>query len=77
MSGEPGWLGILVEPLRYPFMVRALLAGRFNLAYEDIDAVALPALRHRVFLNFEGEANGIRPDRIITDILAALEKDKA
>ena len=27
MSGEPGWLGILVEPLRYPFMVRALLAG--------------------------------------------------
>ncbi|WP_029098218.1 AAA family ATPase [Brevibacillus thermoruber] len=57
--------------------VRALLAGRYNLAYEDIDAVALPALRHRVFLNFEGEANGIRPDRIIGDILAALEKEKA
>lgn len=57
--------------------VRALLAGRFNVAYEDIDAVALPALRHRIFLNFEGEANGIRPDRIIRDILDALGKERS
>ena len=52
--------------------VRALLAGRYNLAYEDIAAVALPALRHRIFLNFEGEANGIQPDQIIRDIISSL-----
>lgn len=52
--------------------VRALLAGRYNLAYEDITAVALPALRHRIFLNFEGEANGIQPDQIIRDIISSL-----
>ncbi|WP_312113891.1 AAA family ATPase [Brevibacillus reuszeri] len=56
--------------------VRALLSGRYNLAYEDVEAVALPALRHRIFLNFEGEANGIRPDRIVRDILQGLESRK-
>lgn len=56
--------------------VRALLAGRYNLAYEDVTAVALPALRHRMFLNFEGEANGIRPDRVIMDILDQLGTQK-
>ncbi|MFS0918869.1 AAA family ATPase [Brevibacillus sp. 179-C 1.1 NHS] len=56
--------------------VRALLAGRYNLAYEDVTAVALPALRHRIFLNFEGEANGIRPDRVIMDILDGLGTQK-
>jgi len=52
--------------------VRALLAGRYNLAYEDIAAVALPALRHRILLNFEGQANGIQPDQIIRDIISSL-----
>ncbi|WP_188066068.1 AAA family ATPase [Brevibacillus brevis] len=56
--------------------VRALLAGRYNLAYEDVTAVALPALRHRIFLNFEGEANAIRPDRVIMDILDELGTQK-
>jgi MoxR-like ATPase len=54
--------------------VRAFMAGRFNLAYEDIDAAALPALRHRIFLNFEGEALGIHPDQIIREVLASLER---
>jgi len=49
--------------------VRALLAGRFNVAFEDVEAVALPALRHRIFLNFEAEANGIRSDQIVRAIL--------
>ncbi|USG64941.1 MoxR family ATPase [Brevibacillus ruminantium] len=57
--------------------VRALLGGRFNLSYDDIDAVALPALRHRLGLNFEGEANGIRPDRIIQEILVGLKDERA
>src|SRR5215213_1097703 len=39
--------------------VRALTAGRFNVSYEDLDAVAHAALRHRLILNFEAEAEGI------------------
>ncbi|MDF2679200.1 MAG: family ATPase [Brevibacillus sp.] len=57
--------------------VRALLSGRYNLAYEDVGAVALPALRHRIFLNFEGEANGIRPDQIVRDILDGMGMQQA
>ncbi len=48
----------------------ALLAGRMNVAYSDIRAVTLPALRHRFFLNFEGEAEGLDTDRLLEDILA-------
>jgi len=50
--------------------VRALFAGRFHVAYEDICAVAAPVLRHRILLNFEGEAEGIVTDQIITEIVA-------
>jgi MoxR-like ATPase len=49
--------------------VRALLAGRYNLAFEDIAAAARPCLRHRIILNFEGEAEGITTDAVIDDIL--------
>ena len=49
--------------------VKALLAGRASVAVEDIKAVALPALRHRVLLNFEAEAEGRGADEIITNIL--------
>ncbi|WP_047152464.1 AAA family ATPase [Aneurinibacillus tyrosinisolvens] len=56
--------------------VRALCDGRYNVAFEDITAVILPALRHRIFLNFEGEANGIRTDEIIRDILQAAGNEK-
>ena len=37
----------------------ALLDGRFNVSIDDIRAAALPSLRHRIILNFEGEAEGI------------------
>ncbi|OYV06985.1 MAG: hypothetical protein CFE26_03390 [Verrucomicrobiales bacterium VVV1] len=50
---------------------RALLDGRFHVAREDIDSVALPALRHRLILSFEGEAEGIKPDSLIKDVMAA------
>jgi MoxR-like ATPase len=49
--------------------VRALLDGRYNVAVEDLRAIALPALRHRVILNFEGEAEGITADAIVRTIL--------
>lgn len=52
--------------------VRALLDGRFNVAEEDIRSVALPALRHRILLNFEGEAEGISTDGIISEIFDTL-----
>jgi len=45
--------------------VEALLSGRFNVAFDDVRKVAMPALRHRIILNFEGEAEGIQPDDII------------
>jgi MoxR-like ATPase len=49
--------------------VRALLDGRYNVSVEDLRAVAMPALRHRVILNFEGEAEGITADAIVRTIL--------
>ena len=49
--------------------IRAILDGRFNVAFEDIRAVALPALRHRLILNFEGEAEGITSEAVVRSIL--------
>ena len=52
--------------------ISALMAGRFNVAIDDVREVALPALRHRVIRNFEGEAEGITPDAIIRSVLDAV-----
>jgi MoxR-like ATPase len=49
--------------------IAALLDGRFNVSLDDIRAVALPALRHRVILNFEGEAEGITTEAVIRTVL--------
>jgi len=54
--------------------VRALLDGRFNVSFEDIKSVAKQALRHRIILNFEGEAERINPDAIVEDILENVGK---
>ncbi|MCU0787944.1 MAG: MoxR family ATPase [Verrucomicrobia bacterium] len=54
--------------------VRALAQGRFNVSFDDIEAVAYPALRHRLILNFEAEAEGITTDRIIAQILQDVPK---
>ncbi len=55
--------------------VRALLQGRYNVAFEDIRAVAPAALRHRLILNFEAEAEGIQPDAIIQQIIETVPED--
>lgn len=55
--------------------VRALTQGRFNVSFEDIEAVAMPALRHRLILNFEAEAEGITTDQIIGRVLAEVPKN--
>ena len=49
--------------------VQALLAGRVHVAFEDLHAVAKPALRHRLILNFEGEAEGVNQDAIVDAVL--------
>jgi len=55
--------------------VRAITQGRFNVSFEDIEAVAAPALRHRLILNFEAEAEGITTDHIVAQILQDVPKD--
>jgi MoxR-like ATPase len=49
--------------------IRALLEGRYAVSIDDIRHVAAPALRHRMIMNFEGEAEGVRTDTIIAEIL--------
>jgi MoxR-like ATPase len=54
--------------------VRALTQGRFNVSFEDIHAVAPAALRHRLILNFEAEAEGITTDHIVQQVLSEVPK---
>src|SRR5438876_2698135 len=49
--------------------VRALLEGRYNVSFEDIRRVYLPALRHRILLNFEAQAENIAADTVLAQIL--------
>ena len=57
--------------------VRALTQGRFNVSFDDIQAVATPSFRHRLILNFEAEAEGITTDQIIAQILQDVPRDAA
>ena len=50
--------------------IYALLDGRYHVAKADIDKAALAALRHRIILNFEGEAEGRTSDEVVREILA-------
>lgn len=52
----------------------ALLADRYNVAFEDIHVVAASALRHRLILNFEGLAEGVSADRIVAELLEKVTK---
>ncbi|MEP7287573.1 MAG: MoxR family ATPase [Chloroflexota bacterium] len=52
--------------------IYALLEGRYNVSFDDIKAVAPAALRHRLLLNFEGQAEAITTDQVIADLLAKL-----
>jgi MoxR-like ATPase len=56
--------------------IRALFEGRFAASTDDVRASALPALRHRVLLNFEGEAEGIKTDQVISQILERVAETK-
>ncbi|MCU0982386.1 MAG: MoxR family ATPase [Pirellulaceae bacterium] len=52
--------------------IRALLEGRYNVSFEDVRRVCLPAMRHRVILNFEAQAEGVDTDHVLLDILEKL-----
>jgi MoxR-like ATPase len=55
--------------------VLALMDGRHNVAFDDIEAIAPAALRHRLVLNFEGLAEGIYPDDIIAELMTSIPKE--
>jgi MoxR-like ATPase len=57
--------------------VLALRDGRANVAFDDVREVAAPALRHRLILSFEGQAEGVDPDRIVAEILAQVPAAEA
>ncbi|MBW1697415.1 MAG: MoxR family ATPase [Deltaproteobacteria bacterium] len=58
-----------VQTLVLAGKVSALMEGRYNVSIEDINAIAKPALRHRVVLNIKGEAEGIDEDNLIEEII--------
>ena len=55
--------------------VRALMQGRYNVSFDDVRAIATPALRHRLALNFEGVASGWTAEKIIGKILALCDAE--
>ncbi|MEE8452555.1 MAG: MoxR family ATPase, partial [Thermoguttaceae bacterium] len=58
--------------------VRALLDGRYNVSFEDIRRVFLPAMRHRIIVNFEAQAEGIESDKVLLELLEQVpEKEEA
>ena len=65
-----------VQAMTLASKVQALLNGRFNVSFEDIRTAYLPALRHRILLNFEAQAENITPDAVLTEIMDAV-KEKA
>jgi MoxR-like ATPase len=61
-----------VQTLVLAAKVRALLDGRFNVSFEDLRRVYLPALRHRTLLNFEAQAEGVETDDVLLKVLDAV-----
>ena len=55
--------------------IKAILDGRFHVAREDLRAMAFPVLRHRLILNFEGQAEGISTDDVIEKIISHVPED--
>jgi MoxR-like ATPases len=68
-GASPRGLQALITTAR----VRALLEGRYNASIEDINAVAYPVLRHRIALNFDGLADNITAENLITAIIDELK----
>jgi MoxR-like ATPase len=57
--------------------VRALLEGRYNVSFEDVRKVYLPALRHRILLNFEAQAENVPSDAVLQQVLNEVKEKEA
>jgi MoxR-like ATPase len=57
--------------------VRALLEGRYNVSFEDVRRVYLPAMRHRILLNFEAQAENVSPDTVLAQVLNEVKEKPA
>jgi MoxR-like ATPase len=55
--------------------ITALFAGRYNVSFDDVTAVAPAALRHRLLLNFEGQAEGVKTDDVVADLITHVSKE--
>lgn len=64
-----------IQSLIMAAKVNALLDHRYNASYEDISDLALPALRHRIILNFEGQIKGLDSDKIISEIIKSVKTE--
>lgn len=53
---------------------KALLEGRYHVSFEDVEAVAYPAMRHRIVLNFDGISEGMSPDDVIRELIYSVKK---
>ncbi len=63
-----------VQALVLSGKVRAMLDERYHVSFSDIEASVLPALRHRILLNFEGQAEGVTTDEVLKQILQSTPK---
>ncbi|MCR4717768.1 MAG: MoxR family ATPase [Lachnospiraceae bacterium] len=54
---------------------RALMEGRFNVAFEDVKYVAYPALRHRIITNFDALSEGVSADQLITELIKIADEN--
>ena len=52
--------------------VRAILDGRLNVSIADLRSSCRPALRHRLILNYEGQAENVQPDAVVDEVLKAV-----
>jgi MoxR-like ATPase len=64
-----------VQALVLAGKVRAMLDERYHVSFNDIEASVMPALRHRILLNFEGQAEGIRTDEVLDQVLSSTPKN--
>jgi MoxR-like ATPase len=64
-----------VQALVLAGKVRAMLDERYHVSFDDIEASVMPALRHRILLNFEGQAEGINTDEVLDKVLESTEKN--
>ncbi len=64
-----------VQALILAGKILALLDGRYNVAFTDVKAAALPALRHRCVLNFEAQAEGVSSDEVVKGILETVKQE--